>query len=307
MKTAAIVYHRTDFDGICAYAVARKALERDGFLVTPYPFTYGDQEPDAQDLSHYDHVAVLDVCLAPETMRSLLAMTRFDGVFSVVWIDHHRTAIRASVKEGFSLMKGYRQEEGAAACELAWSYYNGSASAPKAIQLLAAHDIHDKDRLPWEDEVEPYQYGMRDAYALRAEEFVRDYDLIMHDEDFTRRMIGTGSVILRYSRESGERGVGTYGFPVTVSGTHRGLCCLTNAFGSLPFESQMRQDGIPLAVCANRVTPDRYRVSVYAPGECPLDLGEYMKEHYGGGGHRGAASGTLNLEQFVTLVTRQTL
>ena len=307
MKTAAIIYHRIDFDGICAYAIARRAAEANGYIVTPFPFSHGDTEPSLGELFTYDYVAILDVCLCDETMRALFKRDREVPAFCCAWIDHHCTALRNSVVKGYSMMKGYRKEEGFAACELTWMYYNEGKRLPIAVAYLSAYDVHDKERYNWDAGVLPFQYGMRDRYALRAEDFVDDYDDIVNNLVFVSDMIENGKLILRYLLESGGRGVATYGFPVTVAGTHRGLCCLTNAFGSLPFESQMRQDGIPLAVCANRVTPDRYRVSVYAPGECPLDLGEYMKEHYGGGGHRGAASGTLNLEQFVTLMTRQTL
>ena len=303
-KTAAIVYHRIDFDGICSYAIALKKLQKEGYSVTAFPYSYGDEAPDAQTLCGYDYVLIADICLPDDTMNTLLRAERYDPDFRCVWIDHHRSSIRNSVQAGYSLMHGYRQETGNAASELTWRYYNETQPVPKAVQYISAYDIHDKERLPWEEKVLPFQYGMRDRYAQRADEFIRDYDEIMGSETFTREVTATGRVILRFMRESGERGVATYGFPVTVAGTHRGLCCLTNCMGSLPFESRMRDEGYDIAVCVNRLTAKLYKVSMYGSDGNTLDLGAYLKERYHGGGHFNAAGGTMNLKEFFALVTR---
>lgn len=305
-KTAAIIYHRVDFDGICSYAIARKALESEGFDVNPFPYSYCDEDPGAQALSHFDKVVIVDVCLPAETMRCLMGMSRTDPKFDCVWIDHHRTAIRDSVKEGFSLMHGYRQESGAAACALTWDYFHGSRM-PEAVEYISAYDVHDKVHPEWERKVLPYQYGMRERYAQRAEEFLTDYAAIMYEKDFTSKVISNGAAILNYARDTGERGVSVYGFPVSVAGDHKGLCCLTNAMGSLGFERSMERNGYEIAICANRIRADLYKVSMYGSDANTLDLGAYMKENYRGGGHFNAAGGTLDLNQFMTLITRQTI
>jgi oligoribonuclease NrnB/cAMP/cGMP phosphodiesterase (DHH superfamily) len=303
-KTSAIVYHRIDFDGICSYAIALKEFQGRGYRVTAFPYSYGDEVPDAQTLCGYDHVLIVDVCLPDDTMNTLMRAARHDPSFRCVWIDHHRSSIRNSVQAGYSLMHGYREETGRAASELTWMYYHENRPVPRAVQYISAYDIHDTERLPWEEEVLPYQYGMRDRYAQRADEFVRDYDEIMESDALTREITATGRIILRFMRESGERGVATYGFPVTVAGTHRGLCCLTNCMGSLPFEARMRNEGCDIAVCVNRLTAKLYKVSMYGSEGNTLDLGAYLKKRYHGGGHFNAAGGTMNLKEFFTLVTK---
>lgn len=304
---AAIVYHRIDFDGICAYAAARKALEKN-YETVPYPYTYGDKEiPSAEELLRFDKVVILDVCLPAETMRALFKAATSPEDQDVVWIDHHKSSIELSVREGFSLLHGYRQPSGKGACELAWEYFINDRRVPLAIRYLSAYDVHDKARFDWDREVMPFQYGMREAYALRAEDFAADIDLITRDEEFMARILDNGGRIYRYAKDSGGRGVSTWGFPVTVAGKYKGLCCLTNQFGSLAFEQKMRTDGYDLAVCANRLDADTYVVSIYAPDKAVLDIGRYLADTYGGGGHPGAGSCRVNLETFTRLLTKATI
>ena len=306
MKKAAIIYHKSDFDGIASCAIARKALEN-RYAITPYPYAYGckDGAPGMDELKQFDLVVIVDVCLPAETMRQLYALRRMrPEAFDCQWIDHHESSISLSVQEGFSLLHGYRQPEGKGACELVWEYFRGygSAKTPKAVQYLSAYDVHDKGRFDWKEEVMPFQWGMRERYDLDAAAFVRDYEPLMNDKALFDSVLEDGRRILRYEIGAGSRGVEQNGFEVTIAGGTRGLCCLTSRFGSLAFESRMEREGQEVAVCVNRISADAYRVAMYAPGECGLNLGRYMAENYGGGGHPGAAGGTLTFEQFKTLL-----
>lgn len=307
MKTAAIIYHKSDFDGIASYAITCKALENK-FAVTAYPYSYGcrDGAPSADELSRYDLVVIADVCLPSGTMRELYCLRRLHPeTFDCIWIDHHQSSIDLSVDAGFSLLHGYRQPEGKGACELTWEYFRGygSAKTPKAIRYLSAYDVHDKERYDWRGCVLPFQWGMRERYDLDAAAFLRDYDRLTTGTALVDSILKDGERILRYEIETGSRGVEQNGFEVTIAGTTRGLCCLTSRFGSLAFESRMEREGQEVAVCVNRTSADAYRVAMYAPGKCSLNLGSYMAENYGGGGHPGAAGGTLTFEQFGRLIS----
>ena len=305
-KAAIIIYHRCDFDGIASYVIAAKELKKQ-YEVTPFPYNYGEPEPDEQTLSQYDLAVILDVCLSPSTMCML--QLRHEGnpkKFDCLWIDHHESSIRLSIEKGFSLMHGYRQYGESAACELTWQYFRGYYGIPKAVQYLSAYDIHDMERFDWENEVMPFQYGIRQAYNLDSEAFARDYNSgKMLETEFIARIMETGKLVYHYDKTVTSKGVEQNGFPVTIGEGTPGLCCLTSRFGSLGFEDRMRREGQQVAVCVNRVDDDIYRVSMYAPDNCALNLGRYMQENYGGGGHAGAASGKLSLQQFVRLLTEK--
>lgn len=305
MKKATILYHGVDSDGMGAYAICHKSLERE-YEITAIPYSYGNEEPELETLLGQDLVVITDVCLPTETMKALYLETRSRKEFDCIWIDHHKTSLEASVPGGWSLMHGYRQPSGKAACALAWDYFHGMTSrVPRTVQLLSAYDIHDTKDIhnDWETEIMPFQYGIRETYDLRAEDFVKDFDALMYDDEFVAGLIRDGGRIYRYEKKTGSKGVESWGFPVTVAGEYKGLCCLTNRFGSLAFEDRMRREGQEIAVCANRIDADRYKVSMFAPEPCTLDLGRYMSVNYGGGGHRGAAGCTLTFEQFKRLLT----
>lgn len=300
-KIAAIVYHRIDFDGICSYAIARRYLENNGYAVTPYPYNYGDEAPDIQELCSYDTVIIVDVCLPAEDMAALARAIKTDPTFDVIWCDHHKSSVEAAEAGGYMELPGNRHIGKPAACELTWEYLN-TEETPYIVKILSAYDTWDKERLDWENETLPFQYGLRRRYALRAEEFYNDFGKLLEDSEASD-VVNEGRIILDYIRQSGSKGVGLYGFTVTVGDGHKALCCLTNQFGALAFEEELRRLDIGIAVCVNRMRKDLYNVSMYGvEGKNTLDLSRYMRENYGGGGHFNAAGGRMDGKQFLRLM-----
>ncbi len=304
MKNTLIIYHRIDFDGICSMAVTKKWLESVGHKVSLLGYNYSDEAPAMETLLKYDSVVILDVTLPVEQM---LAIRKADGNGTdFLWIDHHKSSIEDSVRYGYDSLGGHRDATGHGACELCWKYFYPHVPVPLGVGLLAAYDVFDKGAYPWEEQSLAFQYGMRQRYGVDADAFVRDFDWIL-DDDYVDEVTRIGRSIYLYARESGGRGVNSWGFEVTVAGEHRGLCCLTNQFGSLAFENTMRRKGISIALCVNRIGPDEYKVSMYGNEGNTLDLGAYLKEHYRGGGHRNAAGGTLTWSEFETLMRKCTI
>ncbi|MBR2093544.1 MAG: hypothetical protein IJ904_05855 [Candidatus Methanomethylophilaceae archaeon] len=303
-NSAIIIYHRIDCDGMGSYAIARKwCLERK-LSVTPFPFNHGDDEPSRELLAEHMFVIIVDIALPKETMSFLLERSR-KGEQTVFWVDHHKSSIADSVKDGYFWLPGLRKENGKAACELAWDFFFGEASkAPLSVLYLSAYDTYSKERFDWDHVVLPFQYGIRQTYGLDAERFADDLPKLMRD-DVRCELISKGETILEYVRDSGYKSVNCYGFPVTVAGRYKAVCCLTNQFGSIPFEAAMEREGCYLCICVNRLGADRYKVSVFGiPGKNTLDLSVYMAKKYEGGGHFNAAGGTLTLKQFVRLVSK---
>ena len=307
---AAIVYHRVDLDGLASMAVVRNSILADDpdARIVLYPYTYGDRTPtDALIALGPDRIVMADASLPPEEMLRL--KDRFGTAF--IWIDHHATAIDDSVRHGYDDLAGLR-EVGRAACRLCWEVFGLRAEAPRAIDLLSRYDVWDTAD-GWEDEVLPFQWAMREEIGLDPGKIIALTDAILGDTDgsFVRSRIDTGRAILSYARHSGAMGVDAYGFPVSIGREeHPGVACLTSAFGSLAFEKTLGERPGTVAVCVNRIRPkegqteETYKVSIYAgPSDPGWHIGEYLKETYGGGGHRGAGGATLTRAQFVTLIT----
>lgn len=286
MKTA-IVYHKIDFDGICSMSVVRQWAEKNGDDVTTIGFNHGEAVPS---LEGFDKVFVVDISFPEDEMIRLRDR--------MVWIDHHRTAIASSLEGGYADIPGLRRE-GVGACELCWEWCHPNVKVPPFVALLSAYDVWDKERFHWNHQTLPFQMGMRNRYNLDAEAFYRDF---INDDERYDSVMREGAVILKYVRQSGAIGCKAYGFEITFAGV-KALCLLTPSFGGLAMEASAVERGCPVVVCANRCGDDAWKVSAYAAnGDSPVDIGSYLKERYGGGGHPNAGGCTIGQSLFIEKV-----
>lgn len=286
----AIVYHRVDCDGLCSYAVLYNAL-RERFPrmpITGIGYNHGDELPD---LSGYTNVYMADVSLPSSEMLRLHSERR------LVWIDHHSTTIEDSKAYGYSTTPGLRQI-GKGACKLCWEFTHATTEkAPLFVQLLSAYDVFDKERFDFENEVLPFQYGVRNRLQLDPEAFVNAMA-----ENY-EKFIAEGRVILNYIRQQGYRAAKNYGFAITLAGKVPALCILTDQSGSIPYQKAAEETGCKVIVCVNRLDDKHYKVSCYAAEkDAPIHLGNYLKDMYGGGGHANAAGAVIGTHDFRMLV-----
>lgn len=297
MNKIAIVYHRIDGDGLTSYAVLRRALgiQYPEAKIVPIGFNHGDALPE---LGGYGKIYIADIALPAEEMRRLYDENR------LVWIDHHATSIADAVAGGYSNAPGLRRE-GVGACELCWEYMYAE-EVPMFVQLISAYDVFDKKRFDWESMTLPFQYGVRQNLGLNPDAFLealRDGKLM---EDKLAWLLSDGRTIVRYVRQGGARAAKTYGFTVTLAGSIKALCLLTADFGSIAVEETARESGCSVIICANRLDAESYKISCYSTsGDAPIHLGEYLKETYGGGGHRNAAGAVIGFKEFESLIREE--
>lgn len=152
-----IAYHKADFDGICAAAVALRKYP-DAQLI---PINYGEKFP-IDDIQIDDTIIMVDFGLQPFSL-----MVELDSrCGELIWIDHHDTAIAAYHEARLELdlewdLNGLRDQE-CAGCELTWRYLFPYESMPKAVRLLGRYDVWDHE----DAEVIPFQYGCRSIKDL---------------------------------------------------------------------------------------------------------------------------------------------
>ena len=299
-KRILIIYHKIDFDGLCSMSIIRRWAAEDGLEADLLPYSYGDPDPVVVP-TDYAFIYVADVCLPTPLMLTLEESGR------LVWLDHHNTSIEQSVRDGFNLCGGIRQE-GTGACDLCWQYFYPDTPTPLAVSLLATYDVSDKERYDWETETLPFQFGLRARYNLDPETFYTYFTEAVEDPGRITPIIQEGRAIIRYARATGRRACDAYAFEVTIGYGIKGLCMLTAHFGCLEMEESMRERGCQVAVCVNLLQSGEYKVSVYAGGNpIGFNLGRYMKEHYQGGGHPCAAGGKLTPRQYKRLIEYKTL
>ena len=256
-KKILLIYHRVDYDGLCSMAVTKRALEQQGNV---WIEIYG--------FNYGDKPLNIDELIASQ-----------DEIYL-----------------GYSGMPGIRVD-GTAACELCWKYFYPDQEVPLGVLYLSHYDTWRHDVYSWDDEILPYQYGLRAEYSLNAIKFYEHFDYILRE---VPTIILEGQGILKYLKNVWKGCVKGYSFDVLVAGKYRGICMLTNTFGSSQFDSV--KDQYDCYICVNRKESDLYNFSIYTNENCEFNAGEFMKAYYGGGGHKSAAGGKLNLSQFVSLV-----
>lgn len=297
---ALVIFHRADFDGLFSYAISRTDLEEHGYDVTGFGWDYNDGVAALPDWDDYDKIVMCDISLPVDIMKELYA--RHDD--KVSWIDHHITAIQNSAEHGYSGLAGIRDTENAA-CVLTYMYFHPECiddpySIPAAVRYAGANDIWDQKTYDWDGIVQPLQYGLSEAVQMNAGKMIDLWEDILFNTD---KYIMAGRAIKSYMESQFSSWVGRFAFEVKVDDRLKGIAMICPMFSSRIFKSVIADYDICIVVQRSNKSEGVFNVSMYA-GNAGIDFScsQYMKDHYNGGGHKGAAGGTLNKDQFDRLI-----
>ena len=290
MRKNIIIYHRVDYDGVMSGIIAKQYYESKGIRSDYYGWNYGDPFPE---VSGYQQIIMVDVSFPPPEMLTLKETGK------LVWIDHHQTAISDSEANGYSDVPGVRKI-GVAAVELTFGFLYPRLTAPMLIQYVGAHDVWDKERFDWEEEVIPLQYGLKNEYGISIKELEKGWEDICNDCDW---LIDIGSYIYRWIKKTSEAWVKNCAFPVTVAGKYKGIGLITPIGGSISFDSVLDEYDL-YVVIQIRDQGTKYSISLYKENNRlpEFSVGQYLKDNYGGGGHSGAAGASITREQFEKII-----
>lgn len=278
-----IIYHSVDFDGICSKLIAQRYYPDAELL----GWNYGDTIPE--NLDQCEKVIMVDISFPVKNMLELKS--------KLEWVDHHITAIKDSEDFGYSDVPGKR-EIGRGACELAWEYFM-KTSVPKAVEFISAYDVFDKGRFGWMTEVLPFQYSLRTRYGLELP------DEILNIEP--AELLLEGRLILKYLKQDWEYVVRKSGIQITVDNLYRGICLITPNKTSLQFDCVYLE--YDLFIYGTFDMSGNFKFTLASnPDRAPeFNCGQYMKDHYSGGGHKGVAGGFMSLDQFTDFMKTRNL
>lgn len=278
-----VVYHSEDYDGICSREIVKLVYPDANYL----GFTYGDEIPG--NLDKYDQIILVDISFPSDIMLGIKD--------KLVWVDHHITAIQDSEKNGYFGVPGIRKI-GEGACSLAWKYFI-KTPVPKAVSLLSAYDVWDKEKYDWDRETLPFQYALRGLYGLNLPE--------LFFEDNPDDKLHLGRIILNYQRDEWKRSVNKNAFPITVDGKWKGIAMITTNSGSLQFDHIYNDYDIFVWGTLDKNGVFKFSIASNKNRAGEFNCGAFMKENYHGGGHQGVAGGWMYMTQFQGFIQQKIL
>lgn len=279
-----IVYHDPCLDGWGSAFIAFKALTSKGFDCSLVPAKYGDAPPE---VTLNDIVYVLDFSYAPKVMQDLA-----NRAGSVVWLDHHKTAIEAWFKyvqddAGFCLdNQAFEKvlDQTRSGVGITWDYFHPGEPMPYWAVAVQDRDL-------WQ-----FQYRSSKAVCSYLSTLRKgDIDLWekMANSDFAQ-IVELGEVILLSHNKivqdicnegairisiCGQEGLAANCTGQYASDVGHELCKRSGQFGATWFQAA---DG-------------RIKFSLRSEDD-KVDVSELAKK-YGGGGHRNAAGFTIPMNK----------
>jgi len=264
-------YHSADLDGHCSGAIVKMAYPE----CVMFGIDYGEEFP-WDKINKDDEVYMVDFSLQPFSL-----MEELNKKCSLVWIDHHISAIKEERKSKAEI-EGLRRD-GIGACQLTWEYITeGKTSTgriPTFIKLLARYDVWDHSN----PQTVPFQYGMRLQDDTAPTNI--DFWYQLFDVEYVNRLTEDGSLVLQYEKKGNVEYVKACSFTTKLDGLTC-LACNRMLTNSMLFDSVWDSKKYD-AMLTFGWKKNIWTVSLYTDKK-NVDVSKVAKAR-GGGGHKGAA------------------
>ena len=322
---ALIIYHKEDNDGVFSAAIIRNYLvyeqqyEKEDVICIG--FDYNDSaEITKEDIDnwkdYYDLLVITDMSLNVDIME--YANKVFDNGF--IWFDHHKPVILAAEK--YKASSRWCGERGIdrSAIMLAWKYcydpldinWNDNRNEiPALLVVLSAWDsfTYENQNLTL-DYVRKVNEGINQLFNL---DFIEVYKFLERaiylypdEKDFEsliEKSYVTGTLIVNFQQRINDNLIKNCGDKEWTIGDDNRKACMLVCQGhtnSLIFSSLKNSDIKSGIVFKYSPNDGEWVVSLYNidDKDDSFHCGDYMRKHYKGGGHLGAAGGKITQTQF---------
>ena len=331
-----LIYHKDDNDGLISGALINKWLKftyKKDADITLCPSTYSELSElwESGEVANswnneYDYIIMTDLSFNEVSAMKYLKNT-FKNHF--IWIDHHAPAIKASIKEGYGGLEGYRDTNQSAILNAYRYFYDPlnitreNGTLPNVLRVLSAYDSFSYEREGYEfDYVEAVNLGANSMYELdfdKCTQMLNDilyYDYTeyvwkasINNDYILANLEKCGKIIQKYERQKNKKIITDYGDgDWFIENTNR-KCIVLFMQGqtSLIMFDSVKHLYINAAVF-KRTPTGNWTMSLYNTNiNDNFHCGEYLKEKYKGGGHSGAAGCTLPESKFLKMLKTKTI
>ena len=331
-----LIYHKDDNDGLISGALINKWLKftyKKDADITLCPSTYSELSElwESGEVANswnneYDYIIMTDLSFNEVSAMKYLKNT-FKNHF--IWIDHHAPAIKASIKEGYGGLEGYRDTNQSAILNAYRYFYDPlnitreNGTLPNVLRVLSAYDSFSYEREGYEfDYVEAVNLGANSMYELdfdKCTQMLNDilyYDYTeyvwkasINNDYILANLEKCGKIIQKYERQKNKKIITDYGDgDWFIENTNR-KCIVLFMQGQtslIMFDSVKHL--YSNAAVFKRTSTGNWTMSLYNTNiNDNFHCGEYLKEKYKGGGHSGAAGCTLPESKFLKMLKTKTI
>ena len=331
-----LIYHKDDNDGLISGALINKWLKftyKKDADITLCPSTYSELfelwesgEVANSWNNEYDYIIMTDLSFNEVSAMKYLKNT-FKNHF--IWIDHHAPAIKASIKEGYGGLEGYRDTNQSAILNAYRYFYDPlnisreNGTLPTVLRVLSAYDSFSYEREGYTlDYVEAVNLGANSMYELdfdKCTQMLNDilyYDYTeyvwkasINNDYILANLEKCGKIIQKYERQKNKKIITDYGDgDWFIENTNR-KCIVLFMQGQtslIMFDSVKHL--YSNAAVFKRTSTGNWTMSLYNTNTNDnFHCGEYLKEKYKGGGHSGAAGCTLPESKFLKMLKTKTI
>lgn len=310
-----IIYHKEDNDGLFSmaiiynYLIIEKNINKDNIKL--FDADYNDLDKLSLDddiIKNSTHIYISDVSF--DTVEKMIQLKEMFGD-NLVWIDHHKPMIDNSISKGFDDIKGIRDTKHSALYN-AFKYLYPTHNIPELFKLLSAWDSWSYDAEGIDFDLCKYiNIGVNNIYNLNPDYIINYvYLLIYIYNDYINppdidELYEIGKFEAKILDRTYENNVKAYGdFSWTVNG--RTACAM---FIQGPSNSQMFKvckDKVQNGIVFKRLPDSNWALSLYnTDNQHDFHCGEYLKKHFNGGGHEGAAGCQISEELFINILKQK--
>ena len=326
MKKTLLIYHNEDNDGVCSAAIMlyylvnemlyidKKDVELFGVnynMLAALPDTWFDEIAEK-----YGRVIMTDISFN-DPNRMLKLKELFGSNF--VWVDHHAPIIKESYRLEFDDVNGLRDTKHSAIVNM-WRYLYDPLKTEK-IPLLFQY-LSGWDSFSWEQ----YDMSFNDVrYVNKAYTKESQLNVDFYYNNMSKYLVNNRVHLAVFKEISDMYRIGKrmcdkedqyYKEMIDnvgdkewiVDGNRKTvMIVLYGGSSSLMFQS-LQDTEYKNGLVFRRYADGKWSISLYNINvEDTFDCGAYLKEHYNGGGHKGAAGACITEEQFVNILKTKSL